>query len=151
MRSSRIAVDVNTPQTCMTGGRGPRSRIGRICGVACLGALVYAFGLSINLAAQTASAINKLAVDENAPDVATAQGYTYKYYDGASAGVPLVGTTCTGTTSPFVCAFTFPAFTPGSHSITITASNQAGESAKSAVITFTFAVIPAVPLNPRVQ
>jgi hypothetical protein len=101
-----------------------------------------------------ATSTSKIVVDQPAPTLVIAQGYTYKYYEGTT-GTILTGTTCTGTTSPFPCTFTFPAFTPGSHTITVTASDTSVtpnlESPKSAPLTFTFVVVPQTPLNPRIQ
>lgn len=101
-----------------------------------------------------ATSTNKLVVDQPAPNLATAQGYTYKYQEGVTS-ILLTGTNCTGTVSPFPCAFNFPAFTPGAHTITVTASDTSVtpnlESPKSAPLTFTFVVVPQTPLNPRVQ
>lgn len=97
-----------------------------------------------------ATGTSKLLFDQQAASLAEANGLGYKYYvDGATTGVSLT-VTCTGVTSPFVCSAAFPAFTPGSHSLTLTASNAAGESAKSALFGFTFVVIPAVPSNIRI-
>lgn len=45
----------------------------------------------------------------------------------------------------------FPAMTPGSHSITITAYNVKGESAKPAPLTLTLIInVPAIPSNIRI-
>src|SRR5215510_7867242 len=76
---------------------------------------------------------SKLAFDQAAPDLASAQGYTYRYYpDGATTGTVLTGVTCTGTISPFQCEVAFPSFTPGNHTLKLTAANIAGETAQSA-------------------
>ena len=99
----------------------------------------------------TATPTSQFAFDQNAPDLATANSYTYRYYaDGATTGVVLP-MTCSGAAPPFVCVAPVPAFTPGPHSVTFTASNAAGESAQSAAVEFTMVIIPAVPQNPRVQ
>ena len=102
------------------------------------------------LSAQTATPSSKLLVDQAAPDLASANGYTYRYYpDGVATGV-VISMVCTGTVSPFVCSAAFPAFTPGSHSLTLTAANIAGESAKSTALTFQMVVTPSAPVNPRI-
>lgn len=99
-----------------------------------------------------ATSVSKLAWDESAPDLATAQAYTYKYYpDGATVGMALTGVVCTGTMSPFQCAVAFPAFTPGNHSVVLSATNVAGESMKSSPFAFVFVVVPAAPANLRIQ
>lgn len=107
------------------------------------------FLLSTPLYAQT-TAKDKLAWDQTAPDVATAQAYTYSAYaDTATVGTTLSPVTCTGTVSPFLCSVPFPAFTPGPHTLQVTASNVAGESLKSNVFSFTFVVVPTAPANLR--
>ena len=94
---------------------------------------------------------SKLIWDQDAPSLTDAQSYTYKYYaDGSTTGVAFTGVTCTGTVSPFTCTVNFPAFTPGNNSITLTSSNIAGESAKSAPLDFTFIVTPSSPRNIRI-
>lgn len=103
------------------------------------------------LASAQATGTSKLAFDQAAANLAEANSLTYKYYpDGAATGVTTT-VTCTGSTSPFVCETPFPAFTPGSHTIQVTASNAAGESLKSAVFNFTFVVIPSAPVNLRIR
>ena len=110
-------------------------------------AILLAFTAKANAQATSAS---KLVWDQAAASLAEAQGFTYKLYaDGSTTANVLTSTTCTGTASPFVCQNNFPAFTPGTHSITLSTSNAAGESAKSAPFTFTFVVVPSVPGNLR--
>jgi hypothetical protein len=112
-----------------------------------LGALL----LATSVFAQTATPGNKFGFDQAAPDLASAQGYTYKIYaDGAATGV-VAAATCSGTAAPFACAVAIPAFTPGSHTVQLTATNAAGESAKSTAFTFTLVVVPTAPANLRVQ
>jgi hypothetical protein len=90
--------------------------------------------------------------DQTAPTLADAQGYTYKYYpDGSATGVTFTDVTCTGTVSPFQCSVLIPAFTPGNHTIEMTATNIAGESAKSAPFAFSFVVTPGSPVNIRIE
>lgn len=98
----------------------------------------------------TGTPASRLILDEVAVDLGTAQGFTYAYYpDTATTGTPIT-MTCSGTTSPFTCAGSFPAFTPGAHSLTVTAKNVAGESPKSPVMSFTFVVVPNAPQNLRI-
>lgn len=93
---------------------------------------------------------SKLLWDEAGVDLATVSAYTYKYYpDGSATGTALTGVTCSGTTT-FSCQTNFPAFTPGAHTLQMTATNAAGESAKSVVFNFTFIVVPGVPSNIRI-
>jgi hypothetical protein len=101
---------------------------------------------------QQATGNNKFAWDQSAPLLSDAQAYTYKYYpDGSTTAVTFVGVTCTGTASPFQCEVPIPAFTPGNHTIQLTATNIAGESAKSSPFAFTFVVTPATPANIRIK
>jgi hypothetical protein len=101
--------------------------------------------------AQTATPTNKFAIDQAAPDLATANSYTYRLYaDGSPTGV-VIPMVCTGTASPFLCTASVGAFTPGAHTVTLTAANLAGESGKSNVVTFTMVVVPQPPANARIQ
>lgn len=113
---------------------------------------LVALSLAAVASAQTTGTpSSKLLWDQAATDQATAQGYTYKFYaDGATTGTALTGVTCAGTASPFICSVAFPAFTPGAHTVVVTASNVAGESSKSVSLSFTFVVIPATPANLRI-
>ena len=113
-----------------------------------LAALLFAMPVM----AQTATPGNNLAFDQAAPSLTEAQAYTYQLYaDGSSGFIGLTNVVCAGTASPFQCTVQFPAFTPGAHTLQLTASNAAGESAKSAVFSFTFVVQPAAPTNLRIQ
>jgi hypothetical protein len=99
-----------------------------------------------------ATGTSKLVWDQIAPDLVTANSYIYKYYpDSSLTGTSLNPIVCTGTASPFTCSVSYPAFTPGNHTLTVTASNAAGESLKSIPFPFTFVVIPAAPTNIRIQ
>jgi hypothetical protein len=105
-----------------------------------------------SLAKAQATGVSKLGWDQTAPDLATAQAYNYKYYpDSATTGIALTPVTCTLVAGVIHCQAAFPAFTPGAHTITVTASNSAGESPKSGVLSFTFVVIPAAPGTPKVE
>lgn len=107
--------------------------------------------LSIPLSAQTATPSSKFVIDQLAPDLQTANSYTYKLYaDGATTGTVIV-MTCTGLTSPFTCTTPIGPFTPGPHSVTVTASNVAGESGKATAVGFSLVVVPAIPLNLRIS
>lgn len=101
--------------------------------------------------AQTGTPASQLVWDQAAPTLAAAQAYVYRAYaDGATTASTLPAT-CTGASSPFVCRAPFPPFTPGSHTLALTAGNEAGESPRSAVLTFTFVLIPSVPANVRIE
>jgi len=109
---------------------------------------LIAIATSVSYAQQPpqGSSNQRFAWDQEAPTLADAQGYP----DGSSTGIAFTGVTCTGTSSPFVCSAPIPAFTPGNHNITITASNVAGETAKSDPFAFSFVVTPAVPTGIRI-
>ena len=111
--------------------------------------LVLILVLIPSLSFSQATGTSKLLFDQPSPTLAEANGYTYRYYEGA-IGIILTPVICTGTTSPFTCSASFPAFTPGSHTIQLTASNTAGEGMKSTGFTFTFVVIPGIPVNIRI-
>lgn len=100
--------------------------------------------------AQTAVNTSKIAWTQEAPTLADAQGYTYRYYPDGAPGVALSGVTCSGEGSPFSCQVAFPAFTPGNHALTMTAANLAGESVQSAPLNFVFVVTPATPTGLRI-
>lgn len=109
------------------------------------------FSFIIQVQAQSATPLSSLVFDQIAPDLMTANSYTYKYYpDGSITGMNLT-VNCTGNASPFTCTSPMPAFTPGVHSLTVTAANEAGESPKSSSISFTFVIIPLAPTNLRIQ
>jgi hypothetical protein len=116
-------------------------------------AIVAIAMLSVPVLAQTTGVPGqKFAWDQAAPDLATAQAYTYKHYDdGAQVGVAFTAVTCTGTVSPFACEVLIPAFTPGAHTLLLSASNVAGESPKSSPFAFTFVVTPGTPANIHIK
>jgi hypothetical protein len=117
-------------------------------------ALVLAGVLAAGPAAAQApvTGANKIGWDQAAPTLGEAQNYTYKYFaDNATTGITLASVTCAGTASPYQCEVPFPAFTPGNHTITLTAGNLAGESVKSAPLSFAFVVTPGAPVNLRIK
>lgn len=102
------------------------------------------------LAFAQATPASTLAWDQPNATAAEAQAFTYTAYaDGSATGTVLSGVTCSG--SPVVCTVPFPAFTPGSHTIELTASNSAGTSPKSAPFPFTFVIVPSTPSGIRIQ
>ena len=103
---------------------------------------------TIAQAPPVATANSKLAWGMPAPDLATAQSYTYRQYPDASAtGVVLNAVTCTGTATPFACEVAFPLFTQGNHTLRLSASNAAGEGVPSAPFAFTFVGKPGTPTS----
>ena len=107
---------------------------------------------SVAYAQPPATGANKLGWDQAASSLAEAQAYTYKYYpDAATTGTTLVSVTCVGTISPYQCDVAFPAFTPGSHTLTLTTGNIAGESVKSLPLNFAFVVTPGSPTGLKIK
>ena len=101
-------------------------------------------------AAQTATPSKSLAWDQPDATLTEALAYTYTHYDDAGlTGVALTGVTCV-TGVPVTCSAPFPAFTPGAHTVAITATNEAGESLPSTPLPFTFVIIPSAPVNLRI-
>ncbi len=114
--------------------------------------LLLVFSASVSAQPQ-ATPTSVFLFDQSAPDAATAQAYVYKLYaDGSTTGQTLIGVTCAAGTATGVqaCRAPFPAFTPGSHSITLSATNAAGEGLKSAPFTFTLVAVPGQPSNIRI-
>jgi len=115
--------------------------------------LVLIFILLPHVVMAQATGTSKLLFDQSAPTLAEANSYIYRYYpDTAVLGIPLT-TVCIGTTSPFICSAAFPAFTPSSHTLSLTAASSASptnESGKSVLLSFTFILIPSIPVNPRI-
>ena len=92
----------------------------------------------------------------NVPDAATAQALTATVYvDGSSAGVVLQGVTCAVSKVPtvFSCQAPVIAFTAGDHTLQLSLSNEAGESAKAPTpaYSFRFQVKPKDPVAPRIE
>lgn len=99
-----------------------------------------------------ATAANKLAWDQIAQDLNSAQGYAYKYYaDGSATGNQMTGVLCTGSVSPFQCEVQFPPFTQGNHSVRISATNAAGEGILSDPFAFSFVGLPSKPTNLHIK
>jgi len=103
--------------------------------------------------AQTATPGSKFIWTQST-DAATAQAYTWKVYtDGAAIGVTLTAVTCVANSpaTTATCSVAIPAFTPGPHSITVSATNAAGEGPKSDALAFTMVALPAKPGTPSIQ
>jgi hypothetical protein len=117
---------------------------------------VAAFALCVLLfpavsLAQAATPADKIGLDIQATDAATATAYTWRaYVDGSAAATVLTGGVCSGTTA-ISCQFPIPASFPvGSHTMTVTAGNVAGESKKSSAFTFVLTREPNAPFNIRI-
>lgn len=116
----------------------------------------WVFGLIFVLVAVSASAqtqttkASKLQWEQEATDLTTANAASYTVYaDGATNGTELSGVVCTGLTSPYLCLVAFPAFTPGTHQLTLTVKYLGVETAKSDPLVFTFVVL-GVPAHLQV-
>jgi hypothetical protein len=97
-----------------------------------------------------AQTFRQLGWDQPASSLSDVQAATYKYYlDGSETGLPLINVSCSGDTSPFQCTADFPASTPGPHTLSVSAVNVAGESAKSNELKFNTVVVMAAPQNLR--
>lgn len=95
-----------------------------------------------------ATANSRLAWGMPAPDLASAQSYTYRYYPDASAtGTVLNAVTCTGTAAPFACEVAFPLFNQGNHTLRLSAANAAGEGVPSSPFAFSFVGKPGTPIT----
>lgn len=101
----------------------------------------------------SATAASRLVWEQDATTLAAASALTYKHFpDAAATGTILPAVTCSGPASPFTCTVAFPAFTTGTHTEAISASNAAGESVKSLTLAFTYAsgnLKPGAPTNLR--
>lgn len=87
-----------------------------------------------------------LAISEAGPDLATVQGYAWlTFADGSTTGVAASGVTCAGSASPFTCLVPLPALTPGTHALTVEATDVAGASSMSNAVSFSLVVAPATP------
>lgn len=94
--------------------------------------------------------------DQPAPNLVEANGYTYLHYDdNATTGVAFSGVVCVEKTpvvsNVYECAVAIPAYTPGTHTVTVAAKNIAGESERSIPLTFTLVVVPGTPTALRVR
>ena len=113
--------------------------------------------LSVIMAAQTNATPNdKIGLDiaivpSTNQDAATAQAYTWKaYLDGSATAIILTGAACSGM-NPATCQFPIPAaFPSGSHTLTVSATNTAGEGPKSAPLSFILTRPPNAPTTLRI-
>lgn len=114
-----------------------------------LSALTIALLMAVSASAQTATPQNKFQWTEVGQTVAIAGGATYNLYDGTNpTPIVLTGVTCVAGTpaTDATCTGNIPALTLGVHTVTLTEVISGAESAKSAVLSFTF-VIVVTPTN----
>ena len=120
--------------------------------------LVFCLSLiATAVSAQSATGSSKLAWTQAGPDLAAVQSFVYRHYDDASTtgiAMPTATVKCVEqvpvVAGIFECEVGFPAFAPGAHTLTLSASNAAGESAKSVPLVFTFFVVPSPPTILRI-
>lgn len=105
---------------------------------------------------------SKVLWTQTAVDLPSASAFVYKYYaDGSTTGIVLPGAVCVApapaTVPPsFNCSAPIPAFTPGAHSIVLTATDVTIastplESPKSSPpVTFRLVLVPSAPANVQV-
>ena len=99
----------------------------------------------IGLYAQTTP---RITWDQPGAGLVEVQSLTYKtYVDAATTGTLLNGVSCVGTASPFQCQAPFTGYPSGNHTLTLTASDSIGESAKSNSVPFG---PPGAPSNLRI-
>lgn len=119
------------------------------CVLAIVGLLLVATPVS----AQTLTASSlPLWFDQPAPDLATANRYTYTLYVDGVAQSPALAVTCMEKLTPvpqlYDCTSVWPALTPGKRDIQVGTKDVL--EAKSVVTSFVFTVVPAEAKNLRV-
>lgn len=114
-----------------------------------LAAVALAVLCSASFVSAQATPSSRLGWDQDGPDLATVQGYTYRYYSADGTSGTLSDVRCEAAGAAFSCTAAFPAFTPMKHSIAMTAVSGAEESARSAPLEFVFVVL-SPPRNLRI-
>lgn len=109
--------------------------------------ILFLISFAPKASAQVGTPTSLLSWDQDATTLTDAQTYTYRYYENA-IGTILPAVICVGTVTPFQCSVTTPAFTVGSHTITMTASNIIGESIQSTP-PFVFTFVVTAPKTPK--
>jgi hypothetical protein len=127
------------------------------------GTLLVCLCLASSVVAQTPIlGTERLAWDQEAPDLATAQGYRYlPVVNGLAPSAEFQGVTCTGATSPFVCSVRLLALPTGINSIAVIARavvpGEPGQppliadSAPSDTLNVLVVVVPIAPQHVRIQ
>jgi hypothetical protein len=92
--------------------------------------------------------------DQVAPNLSTANGYTYRAYFDDGPGMIMTSVSCvTGMSEPITCSWVLPTLTTGTHTLQLTAANQFGESVRSMILTIIVGTpdtsTPAAPQNLR--
>jgi len=121
-------------------------------------ALTIVLGLASVAHAQsmpTAVAGDSVGWNQGGPNLTAVTAYIYHLYDSGVLVTPsLSGVACTnaavGDPTPFVCQapLPIPPMVAGVHTITLTASDNTGESLPSAPLTFQIVVSPLPPSSP---
>ncbi len=99
---------------------------------------------------------SRLGFDQQAPDLATAQGYDYAAYVDKGPRTVLAAATCQSSVPPglFTCVANLPAMTPGDHAIELTAATTVSgvlvESLRSVPFAVRVVIAPAPPQSLRI-
>ena len=103
-------------------------------------------------AAQAATPTSKLAWDQIGQSVVTAQAASYNVYIDTGTPVLVVGVACvTGApTTNATCTATFPAMSPGAHTLTLTQLIGGAESPKSTPALAVVFVVVVTPTAVRI-
>lgn len=120
--------------------------------IVCLTLLVVSWGWPA--VAQTVLPIDRFEFSQAAPDLATAQSYTYQAYIDALPPVELTAT-CEGTASPFVCRAPLPPHVTGPHVAAVTTAirlpdGRLAESPRSEPYAYRIVVAPSAPTGLRI-
>ena len=115
--------------------------------------------MSATVSAQTSivpGSQQKIAWDQAAPDLATAQGYSYTVSDsGVALAVESPVCTNSPTAGVFICKTPVPALTPGAHSLVVKTSTMIDgtliESPPSVPLAVVMVAVPATPQNLRLE
>jgi hypothetical protein len=93
---------------------------------------------------------DQLGFDQSGASLTEVQNYGYKMYIDNDVGGINITVTCAGTGPLFQCITDLPVLPVGTHTIQLTASNFAGESAKSLPFVFDSVITPAPPVSMRI-
>jgi hypothetical protein len=93
---------------------------------------------------------DQIAFDQSGASLTEVQNFGYKLYiDNDLSGINII-VTCAGAGPLFQCITDLPVLPVGTHTIQLTASNFAGESAKSLPFVFDSVITPAPPASIRI-
>jgi hypothetical protein len=87
--------------------------------------------------------------DQQAPSLADANGYSYKFFIDSGTDFTALQSNCTGQQSPFICSTGVPALTPGNHRVMVQASQNDMDSDMSNPLDFVVGIAPGNPSGLR--